>query len=85
VTLGDDDPRFLYRFADAQIMGAVAREVVEFYAKDIGAHPVGTGPSGSSAGGGPRASSSNVHPATAATAIAARPATRRNCSASPPI
>ena len=44
VTLGDDDPRFLYRFADAQIMGAVAREVVEFYAKDIGAHPVGTGP-----------------------------------------
>ncbi|MCB1994815.1 MAG: bicyclomycin resistance protein, partial [Rhodoferax sp.] len=43
VTLGDDDPRFLYRFADAQIMGAVAREVVEFYGKDIGAHPVGTG------------------------------------------
>jgi ABC-type transport system substrate-binding protein len=43
VTLGDDDPRFLYRFADAQIMGAVAREVVEFYGKEIGAHPVGTG------------------------------------------
>ena len=43
ITLGDDDPRFIYRFADAQIMGAVAREVVEFYGKDIGAHPVGTG------------------------------------------
>ena len=43
VTLGEDDPRFIYRFADAQIMGAVAREVVEAYGKDIGAHPVGTG------------------------------------------
>ena len=41
--LGDDDPRFIYRFADPVIMGAVAREVVEFYGKDIGAHPVGTG------------------------------------------
>lgn len=43
LTLGDDDPRFIYRFADPTIMGAVAREVVEFYGKDIGAHPVGTG------------------------------------------
>lgn len=43
VTLGDDDPRFIYRFADAQIMGAVAREVVEHYGREIGAHPVGTG------------------------------------------
>jgi ABC-type transport system substrate-binding protein len=43
VTLGDDDPRFVYRFADPSLMGAVAREVVEFYGDDIGAHPVGTG------------------------------------------
>jgi len=43
ITLGDDDPRFIYRFADAQIMGAVAREVVEHYGREIGAHPVGTG------------------------------------------
>ncbi len=43
LTLGDDDPRFIYRFADPVIMGAVAREVVEFYGADIGAHPVGTG------------------------------------------
>ena len=43
VQLGETDPRFIYRFADPAIMGAVAREVVEFYGKDIGAHPVGTG------------------------------------------
>lgn len=43
VQLGETDPRFLYRFADPAMMGAVAREVVEFYGKDIGAHPVGTG------------------------------------------
>ncbi|GAB4035320.1 MAG: ABC transporter substrate-binding protein [Rubrivivax sp.] len=43
LTMGEDDPRFVYRFADASIMGAVAREVVEFYGDEIGAHPVGTG------------------------------------------
>jgi ABC-type transport system substrate-binding protein len=43
LTMGDDDPRFIYRFCDSTIMGAVAREVVEMYGKDIGAHPVGTG------------------------------------------
>ena len=43
VQLGAADPRFVYRFANPAIMGAVAREVVEFYGKDIGAHPVGTG------------------------------------------
>jgi ABC-type transport system substrate-binding protein len=43
LTMGDDDPRFIYRFADSTIMGAVAREVVEMYGRDIGAHPVGTG------------------------------------------
>jgi ABC-type transport system substrate-binding protein len=43
LTLGDDDPRFIHRFADPVVMGAVAREVVERYGEDIGAHPVGTG------------------------------------------
>jgi ABC-type transport system substrate-binding protein len=43
ITMGEDDPRFVYNFANSQLMGAVAREVVEHYGKDIGAHPVGTG------------------------------------------
>jgi ABC-type transport system substrate-binding protein len=43
VVLGESDPRFIYRFADPVTCGAVAREVVEFYGDDIGAHPVGTG------------------------------------------
>ena len=37
------DARFVYNFALPQLMGAVAREVVEFYGDEIGAHPVGTG------------------------------------------
>ena len=44
ITLGVADPRFVHVFADAVVMGAVAREVVEHYGDDIGAHPVGTGP-----------------------------------------
>lgn len=44
VTLGEPDPRFIYRLADPVMMGAMAREVVEAYADDVGAHPVGTGP-----------------------------------------
>jgi ABC-type transport system substrate-binding protein len=44
ITLGEPDPRFLWRLADSVQMGAVAREVVEAYADDVGAHPVGTGP-----------------------------------------
>ena len=44
LTLGEVDPRFVYLLADPVIMGAVAREVVEHYGDDIGAHPVGTGP-----------------------------------------
>ncbi len=44
VRLGLPDPRFIHRFADHAILGAVAREVVESYGEDIGAHPVGTGP-----------------------------------------
>ena len=43
VQLGEPDPRFIYNFATPGIFGAVAREVVEFYGDDIGAHPVGTG------------------------------------------
>ena len=44
ITLGVADPRFVYRLADNVLMGAVAREVVEFYGDDISGHPVGTGP-----------------------------------------
>ncbi len=44
VTLGVPDPRFVYLFTAPQTTGAVAREVVERYGDDIGAHPVGTGP-----------------------------------------
>ena len=43
VTLGEPDPRFVYNFANAGLLGAVAREVVEHYGSEIGAHPVGTG------------------------------------------
>ena len=35
---------FIYKFADCRIACAVAREVVEKYGEDFGAHPVGTGP-----------------------------------------
>ena len=44
IVLGQADPRFIWRMADQVIMGAVAREVVERYGDEIGAHPVGTGP-----------------------------------------
>ena len=37
-------PRFLDNLADASIVGAVAREVVEKYGDGIMEHPVGTGP-----------------------------------------
>jgi ABC-type transport system substrate-binding protein len=43
ITLGVPDPRFVHNFADASLLGAVAREVVEHYGSEIGAHPVGTG------------------------------------------
>ncbi len=42
--LGEPDPRLHYVLAAPGLTGAVAREVVEHYGKDIGAHPVGTGP-----------------------------------------
>ena len=43
VRLKDTDFNFIYVFATVQTAG-VAREVVEKYGTDIGAHPVGTGP-----------------------------------------
>jgi ABC-type transport system substrate-binding protein len=44
VKLGVGDPRFINQFADSAFLGAVAREVVEFYGDKIMQHPVGTGP-----------------------------------------
>jgi ABC-type transport system substrate-binding protein len=35
---------FIYNLADCRLSCAVAREVVERYGDDVGAHPVGTGP-----------------------------------------
>jgi ABC-type transport system substrate-binding protein len=43
IELGVAAPRFIYTLADPVFLGAVAREVVEKYGDDIGAHPVGTG------------------------------------------
>ena len=43
ITLGVPDARFIYLLAQPMYTGAVAREVVERYGDDIGAHPVGTG------------------------------------------
>jgi ABC-type transport system substrate-binding protein len=37
-------PRFIQTIAGGDLLGAVAREVVEAYGDDIMAHPVGTGP-----------------------------------------
>jgi ABC-type transport system substrate-binding protein len=44
VRLGKPTPRLADIFAASQTAGAVAREVVEAYASDLMAHPVGTGP-----------------------------------------
>jgi ABC-type transport system substrate-binding protein len=44
VRLRESRPRHLYTWAARDILGAVAREVVEAYGDDIMAHPVGTGP-----------------------------------------
>jgi len=43
IRLAQPDPRFVYNFANSWLMGAVAREVVEHYGDEVGAHPVGTG------------------------------------------
>ncbi len=44
VRLHESRPRHLYLWAARDILGAVAREVVEVYGDRIMAHPVGTGP-----------------------------------------
>ncbi len=44
IELEKTSPRFLSNLATSDLLGGVAREVVEFYGDKIGAHPVGTGP-----------------------------------------
>ncbi|WP_395701079.1 ABC transporter substrate-binding protein [Aquabacterium sp.] len=44
ITLDQPRPRLLETLAQPDLLGAVAREVVEFYGDKIDAHPVGTGP-----------------------------------------
>ncbi len=43
IKLNRPDPRFTTTLADGSILGAVAREVVEYYGDKIVEHPVGTG------------------------------------------
>ena len=43
-TLTKTTPRFLEGIASSDLLGAMAREVVEHYGDRIGEHPVGTGP-----------------------------------------
>jgi len=42
--LAEPSPRFVDQLSDPAVVGAVAREVVEFYGDKIMEHPVGTGP-----------------------------------------
>ncbi len=42
--LDEPSPRFITTLAAGDLLGAVAREVVEFYGDQIMGHPVGTGP-----------------------------------------
>jgi ABC-type transport system substrate-binding protein len=42
--LKEPRPRFIETIAGSDLLGAQAREVVEFYGDKIGAHPVGSGP-----------------------------------------
>ena len=44
VRLAESQPRFVQNFVGGSVLGAMAREVVEFYGDKIGEHPVGTGP-----------------------------------------
>ncbi|MDH4051741.1 MAG: ABC transporter substrate-binding protein [Rubrivivax sp.] len=44
IRLEQPRPRLLQLLAASDLLGGVAREVVEFYGNDISAHPVGTGP-----------------------------------------
>ncbi|MBK1615892.1 bicyclomycin resistance protein [Rubrivivax gelatinosus] len=43
-TLREPSPRFIENLAASDLLGAMAREVVEFYGDKIAEHPVGTGP-----------------------------------------
>ncbi len=43
-TLSDPGPRFLESITSSDLLGGIAREVVEFYGDKIAEHPVGTGP-----------------------------------------
>jgi ABC-type transport system substrate-binding protein len=43
-TLKEARPRFIENIAGSDLLGAQAREVVEFYGDQISAHPIGTGP-----------------------------------------
>ena len=43
IKLINSKPVFIYNLADCRFSCAVAREVVEKYGADVGAHPVGTG------------------------------------------
>jgi ABC-type transport system substrate-binding protein len=43
-TLKNPRPRLIESIAGSDLVGAQAREIVEFYGDKIGAHPVGTGP-----------------------------------------
>jgi ABC-type transport system substrate-binding protein len=44
IELREPRPRLLYQLAKSDLLGGQAREVVEFYGKDVTEHPVGTGP-----------------------------------------
>jgi ABC-type transport system substrate-binding protein len=44
IRLAEPSPRLAQEFTDPGLVGALAREVVEFYGDKIGEHPVGTGP-----------------------------------------
>jgi ABC-type transport system substrate-binding protein len=44
IKLEDPRPRFIESLANSDILGAVAREVIEFYGDKAEEHPVGTGP-----------------------------------------
>jgi ABC-type transport system substrate-binding protein len=43
IVLHEPRPRLLFALAKPDLLGGIAREVVEYYGKDIGEHPVGTG------------------------------------------
>jgi ABC-type transport system substrate-binding protein len=44
IRLSRPRPRLIHRLASSDLLGGVAREVVEFYGDRISEHPVGTGP-----------------------------------------